>query len=684
MNDKQQKLYQELLSMGYSDSSAKQKAIGTEEFSGIRQKSFASKYGDALKSTANTFLQGATAPFRAIADFPSDIKEAGTKISQQGKMRGDILAKTINNTDFNNTNDVFELAKESTGQLLGTAGDYLGGIIGLALKLPTTQKTEDKVSSVVSGLAKNVADMRIPNAGNKTIKDGALEIGKAWDELEKRDPKTARNYRLFGNVAQFATDVLLGGGGKKATEEVVNSAVKNIAKGADAIAETKISKPKIPESLKEIFTRKKNPVVIDDVEKNIANPKTGITAENAGLIDKTADYTQNVKKTLPQSPEDIATAADEGVLAKTLSGEGDILTRGEKISAIDLDSKIGNEILDASKKADLHPDNATAIDTAVKRAFEQIDAYKAKLKQTGKNIGEIKDSLLSKEIKSGTGSLAKMQDDFMLMLKKKGAELVDGQWKLRATSPITKGDLVEIDSLLRGLKEVSSDNKLKDVVNLIKKIDDSGIKFGEPSKVSQTLDSILKKTRSELAALRDANLTPAEAAEFNKFSNMKDFLDNFKDKESAVRLLLKRANSQYKGDIKAASKEIFKEVGGHRIDRIGEVLAAVLEGGASKSDKTLLKQMIGNEADVILGAINPKSIVGKAVGYAAKKTFGKNRLKELEKYINIDSSYAPDIRSTTSVFADDLQKALGLDILKEAKDAGFTKTANAIIINHSN
>jgi len=350
----------------------------------------------------------------------------------------------------------------------------------------------------------------------------------------------------------------------------------------------------------------------------------------------------SLPKKAPVKPEgtsvDIATSMDETSIQKLISSDKDILTRGEKISAIELDTEAGSSILTASREADLHPDNPTAIDTAVDLAFEQIDRYKAKLKETGGNIGGIKDDLLTKQMKGDSVPLSEAASELEVALGKKGVTKVDGEWVTSKTSPIEARDLKEIDDLMAGIEEIQATGSLKDVVNLIEKIDNSGIKFGETSKISQTLDGLLKKTRSKLKAIRDSNLTPDEVAEFAKYAEMRTFLDNFKDKESAVRLLLKRANTQFKGDTKKASQAIAKEIGGNRIDRIGEVLASILEGGASKSDKSRLGQLMGSETDIILGLVNPKGLVSKVAGGAIRKKLAKDRLAEIEKFIGISAT----------------------------------------------
>jgi len=377
--------------------------------------------------------------------------------------------------------------------------------------------------------------------------------------------------------------------------------------------------------------------------KDIFRGRRAVTGTAEGVIPKAVAGTA----------EEIAEKADEGFLTKLVSDESELLTRGEKVSALELKSEVGNEILNASKKADLHPDNPNALDTAFGFADKEVKAYKKHLSDTGENIGGIKDSLLTKTMKQGTSSLSELKSSLFSDLKKKGATLKDGKLSLSKTSPISKSDVVEIEDLLQGLDEVAGTGALKDVVNLIEKIDNSGIKFGETSKISQTLDRQLKKVRSSLKEIRDANLTKEEAKEFENYANMRYFLDNFRDKDSAIKLMLKRASSQLKGELKEASKEIQRVTGGNRVDRIGEVLASVLQASTSKSDQSLLKQMMGGEADFVMSALNPAGLISKATGGIAKKTFAKDRLRELEKFINI----TPNSGGTPSKLSKELPTA---------------------------
>jgi len=222
------------------------------ERSGIQQPevtgdSFMKRFGKNLVD--NPFVEGLTALPRAVADAPNDIREAGEGIAERAEERGDILSDLAVKTDMTDTKQTQELAKETAGQLLGTAGDYVGAIFMTAMKLPFTQKTEDKIAGIMKDAGKGVADSPIHGTGGKTVADAVVEVGKAWDEYEARDPEGARSYRLAGNLGQFAIDVLTGGAGKKVVGKGVDVGIQEakagLKAGLEAGAEV-VSKIEVP------------------------------------------------------------------------------------------------------------------------------------------------------------------------------------------------------------------------------------------------------------------------------------------------------------------------------------------------------------------------------------------------------------------------------------------------------
>jgi len=458
---------------------------------------------------------------RIVSDIPSDIKETAVGIGETIGKGADVIQEAKQDL-ITGQQGRFRTFLQTFGRGTRTAADVIGQTFTGSLKLPFTQKFEERAKERIEKIAKPVIESE--------------PVRQALEKYESLSPQAKRDFDIVIGPLLLGTELV--GAGQTLNE--LKTAVRQVKRGVlllDDVATNAISKLKpleIPEVGSPSSLFKEMPNSIDDVVKNIDTLKGGVNSQID--IDNTS---KRIESLINQGKTAEARALAEELSPNISFSEKVVNLRPDIKQRIQGKQDLMREYFDVTHARNVNDRLPSIQEYSGNYARKAADTMQEKLRETGGEIGQVRNRLGT--IKAPIESVNTVSNSFIKELDRLNLRISNGQivGKSGSVRGVSDAELKILQDFYSDLNTVKQSPTLKNIIDLRTKFDGT-INF-ERTRGSGTnaLDSLALTMRSELKNASEKIVGKSAASDVTKYS---DFMSAFNDLSSYTN---RRAGGEY-------------------------------------------------------------------------------------------------------------------------------------------